>query len=230
MPKSLLSHTMNTRDLGGHPTLSGGYTRCNRFLRSDLPTGLSENDVSLLRRKSITTVIDLRSIHEKMNTPSFFENRPGFEYRHCPLSGDGKRPPTEEEIPASYLAMLCGSSVIFDIMKIFADTDTGFLFHCTAGKDRTGVIAALLLSLAEVPMPDILADYQISYPNIRPMVDQLRSADPALPAWVGQSKPEYLSAFLSSFQQKYQSIENYLLHLGLSAHDIRSIQSKLVSA
>jgi len=229
MRRLILSGTMNTRDLGGHPIISGGFTRYNCFFRSDLPTMLSDEESLLLYNQGITTVIDLRSIREAESQSSFFKNRSGFDYWHCPLNGDGKMPAKEENIPASYLNMLGDSSSILKIMKVFADTGSGCLFHCNAGKDRTGVISALLLSLANVPLPDILADYQVSDTYIRPMVDQLRLANPALPAWVGQSKPEYLSGFLSDFHQKFHSVDDYLLHIGLSALDISNIKIKLFS-
>jgi len=229
MRRLLLSNTLNTRDLGGYPTGTGGCTCFSRFLRSDLPYALTDADASRLIGMGITTVVDLRSTRETEQAPSFFENREGFAYRHCPLHGNGKRPADEKDIPASYLNLLADSSVLFDIMKIFADAECGVLFHCTAGKDRTGVIAALLLSLAGVPLPDILADYQISYTYIRPMVERLRAADPSFPRWAGQSKPEYMAAFLSAFCEKYQSVAQYLTGLGLSRRDIVKIKSKLIS-
>lgn len=133
----------------------------------------------------------------------------------------------ESEIPLSYLNMLQDSSTLFKIMKTIADTNEGILYHCTAGKDRTGVLSALLLSLAEVSLSDILADYQMSYTYIRPMIDRLHCDDPSLPAWVGLSKPEYLSVFLSLFHNQFQTVTDYLTHIGLSSLDILNIKSKL---
>lgn len=227
MRRLVLSNTLNTRDLGGYPIKSGGYTSYNKLLRSDLPTLLTDEESFYLYKQRITTIIDLRSTSEIESKPSFFINRDGFNYHHCALYGDGKVPADEADIPISYLNMLYDSSTVFNTMKIIADTNEGVLYHCTAGKDRTGVISALLLSLAEVSLPDILADYQISYTYIRPMIDLLHRNDPSLPAWVGQSKPEYLSVFLSLFHKNYKAVTDYLTHIGLSPLDILNIKSKL---
>lgn len=226
--RSLLTSTMNTRDLGGLPVASGKHTCFGRFVRSDLPATLTDAELTTLRGRGITTVLDLRSDRELQRTASFLRGREGFAYRHLPLPGDGAVPKTETDIPASYLYMLQDPAAIYPIMKILADADTGVLFHCTAGKDRTGVLSALLLSLAGVPAPDILTDYQISYTNFRPLVETLRTEDPTLPDWVGQSKPEYLSAFLAAFAAEYKSVENYLRHIGLTKRDIGRLRGKLL--
>ena len=221
--------TLNTRDLGGYPTASGEHTRYLRFLRSDAPINIKDSEVEFLISNNITTVIDLRSLEEIGVYPCFFSGKQGFDYHHCPLFGSGNIPTEENEIPGFYMDMLSNSDVIYSAMKTIADADGGVLYHCTAGKDRTGVISALLLSLVEVPLSDILADYQVSHTYIRPMIEMIREHRPALPAWVGRSNPEYMESFLSEFLKKHQSVQAYLRHIGLSDVEIGRIKLKLVS-
>ena len=223
-----LAHTLNTRDLGGYPITPKGQTRYGRFLRSDLPVLLSDEEAARLLQAGITTIIDLRSFEELDRQPSFFAGRPGFDYHHFPL-GMGRPPMDETDIGSSYLGMLDDPAVIRGIMTLFARADTGFLYHCTAGKDRTGMISALLLSLVNVSMPDILADYQVTHTYIAPMLDQLHKSDPSLPAWIGQSRPEYLLGFFDLFFKIHPSVEAYLLQLGLISGEISAIKAKLVS-
>lgn len=228
MRRILLNNTMNTRDLGGYPVSLQESTRYDQFWRSDFPSSLTTQEVNFFLEKNITTIVDLRSEDEIEKNPSFFTNNSNFSYFHCPLFGGGAAPSNEKEIPASYMNMLFDHAIILKIMKIFANYPTGILYHCTAGKDRTGVISALLLSLAGVSELDILADYQISYTYISPKIYQLHLSDSTLPQWVGKSKIEYLAQFLSNFKDKYLSAENYLLSIGLFVEEISRIKSKLL--
>ena len=224
-----ITSTLNTRDLGGYPTSSGGHTHYLRFLRSDAPINVKDTETEFLVSNKITTVIDLRSLEETEAHPCYFFGKQGFDYHHCPLFGSGNIPTEENEVPKFYMDMLSNSDVIHKTMKIIADADGGVLYHCTAGKDRTGVISALLLSLVEVPLSDILADYQVSHTYIQPLMKMIRASMPSLPAWAGRSDPEYLESFLTEFFEKYQSVQAYLCNIGLSDADIERIKSKLIS-
>ena len=224
----IFQNTLNTRDLGGYPIASGGHTRYGSFIRSDAPANLTDNEVGKLYKYNITTILDLRGPEEIKRTPSFFADKKGFNYYNYPLYGNGRLTEKENDIADSYLAMLQDYKLVYSIMKLFANTESGILFHCTAGKDRTGIISALLLALAGVSMPDILVDYQISYTYIYSIICKLRKDEPSLPAWAGQSKPEYLADFFTKFLNKYHSVEGYLSYIGLTDCDILNIKNKLI--
>jgi len=115
-------------------------------------------------------------------------------------------------------------------MKIIADTkeDEGVLYHCTAGKDRTGVISAILLSLVGASQCDILADYQISYAYTIKLIRQLCKENPDFPAYIVEPRIEYMEKFLELFNEKYGSSEKYLLEIGLTDLEIEKLKKKLL--
>lgn len=223
----LFTNTFNTRDLGGYPINLTAHTLYKRILRSDALLSLSEDEIKFLLGINVTTIIDLRSTFEINRNPCFLKDIEGFNYKHCQMYGFEQLPQKEEDVAALYYKNLESSNAIFDVMKILADAKSGVLFHCSAGKDRTGIISALLLSLVGVPKNDILVDYQISYTYILEMVKQLHMDNPDLPSFIGQSKIEYIDDFLQHFNKKYGSVENYFLEIGLTKKEIQAIKSKL---
>ena len=143
-----LRGTDNTRDLGGYP-VPGGYTAWGRTFRSDAPVNLSAEDVELLRALGVTTHIDLRTREEVERRPSAVANLPGFTYHHVDLCACMQMmPDTEEGVAISYFEMTQQVEPMARIFRAIAKTQGGLLFHCAAGKDRTGVVAAILLMLA----------------------------------------------------------------------------------
>ena len=222
------SNVLNMRNLGGYPTASGGATCYNRLIRSDAPIALSANEIEVLRSRGITTVIDLRGQGESAKQPSALAQADGFDCRNIPL-GNCNAPETEDEMAPGYLRMTEQTDAMAQIMRVISRANGGVLFHCASGKDRTGVVAALLLSLAEVPLADILADYQISYIYVRKEVLEYHASHPDAAPWVGQSKTDYMERFLSLFAERYSSVTEYLLSIGLSESEIERVEDKLIS-
>lgn len=164
----------NFRDIGGYPTIDGAWTRWGRVFRSDGLHGLSDDDHGVIRRLGVTTVFDLRSEAEVTQAPDRLPA--GVEHVHMPMSSDvaqqrgmleriidGDLPKfDEDDMAAGYLRMLEGfPDYIGQMLGAVADGQT-VLFHCTAGKDRTGITAMTMLGLAGVAEPHILDDYEIS--------------------------------------------------------------------
>ena len=170
MRRFLLSNTINTRDLVVYPIDCGRTTVYKAFLRSDAPIQVSDEDIELLLSNTIRTIVDLRSDDEIQSKPCALKNHKNFEYYHCKIYGDGYLPESIEEVPISYFKMVEEQKTILNIMRVFAKAKGGILYYCTAGKDRTGVISALLLLLAGVSKTDILADYHISQVYLEPML------------------------------------------------------------
>lgn len=220
-----IQHCKNLRDIGGCPVPSG-YVPYGRFFRSDQPYELSNDECKLMNQLKITTVIDLRYQEEVKRKPCAFATLPLITYRNISL-GVGTLPMSESAIPLSYLDYIENKEAMCAIFSVLADAPGAVLFHCAAGKDRTGVVAALLLLLAGAKTCDIIADYQVSYIFIKEIIDQLKSDNPDLPAFAGQSKAEYMDTFLNLFHQKYPDIQTYLKEAGLSAAQIYSLSHKL---
>ncbi|GIJ77036.1 Tyrosine phosphatase family protein [Micromonospora phaseoli] len=143
----------NGRDLGGLPTMDGGRTRYGALLRSGGHDGL---DPSVLRDAGIGRVVDLRWARECVERPSPFAGTP--VYRHAPMLNDvlDYEPPDD-----SYGPMLDHNRVrIANAFRVVAEAPTGgVLVHCHAGRDRTGVLVALLLQVAGVGADEIADDY-----------------------------------------------------------------------
>lgn len=229
MRRFLLSSTLNTRDLGGYPTNSGKATTYKVFLRSDVPIQVLDNDIELLLSNNITTIVDLRNDDEVECKPCGFKNNKNFEYYHCKIHGDGRLPISVEAVSDSYFEMIDEQKTVLNIMRVFAKAKGGVLYHCTAGKDRTGVISALLLLLAGVCKRDILADYQVSQAYLSSMLEQFCKSNKDVDINIITPKIEYMEKFLDMFQQKYNSVEEYFSQIGLSDSEVLQLKTKLIN-
>lgn len=228
MRRYAFKNVKNMRDLGGFPLDLNKETAYGKFIRSDAPIEVSKEEMQFLIDLKVTTVIDLRSDMEVEENPCAYKSNSNFQYHHCPMFGNGVIPDKEEEVPLLYFDMADEKTKMKSVMKIIADSENGVLFHCTAGKDRTGVVAAIILSLVGVSMSDILADYEVTYCYIRETIGKLLMDDPRYPAFLGQSKIEYMERFFQLFLEKYGNTKNYLLEIGLNEDDINNIKSKLM--
>lgn len=219
----------NLRDLGGYPAGDGGTTVWERLLRGDVPTGFSEEDIDWLLERDITTVVDLRHDDETEYRPDELKFIPGFTYHHCNLAGGGLLPNSEADVAAGYFRMLDEKNGVAEALRAIAGAPGGVLFHCTAGKDRTGCIAALLLSLAGVSRADILADYQVSETYLASLLHRMRERAPELAAFLGRSKSEYMEGCLNLLTEKYGSVPEYLRSAGLTEAELERLRNKLLN-
>lgn len=220
----------NLRDLGGYPVGQDKQTNWGVLLRSDLPAGLSNKDEQFFRDMGISTIIDLRSEEEANIHPCYFRNLDGFDYHHYHLMGDLNFTEDNDDsvIAQSYFSMT-KNPIYTKIFKTLANAPEGALFHCTAGKDRTGTTAAILLMLAGVSTPDVVADYTITYPYLGNLVVSMKENYPDLPEFVGMSKPEWITDFIDMFVAEYESAENFLSGIGLNDEEISKLRAKLVT-
>lgn len=214
------------RDLGNYPTKSGGYTKNGTFYRSDLPKNMDDEEIKKILKLNISTVIDLRTEEEVNRKPNSL-NIKNIDYYNVSLLGD-KCPEFEKDIPIGYMNILSNNETMRKTFKIILNAKGSVLFNCTAGKDRTGVVAMLLLKLADVYDEDILVDYQISYTYLKEDIRKMHKDNPDLPAFLGESKMEYMEETLEMFNNKYVNIIDYFTNLGFSLDEILKIKSKLV--
>ena len=222
-----LTGTDNTRDLGGYP-VPGGFTRWGMTFRSDAPVNLTREDVETLRKLGVSTHIDLRTLEEVERRPSAVTNLPGFRYHHVDLCACMQMmPDTEEGVAISYFEMTQQAEPMAHIFRIIAETEGGLLFHCAAGKDRTGVVAAILLMLAGANRDELLADYILTAAYMREPVKKFLAEDPDIPAYIVTPRIEYAEAFLDHFLGAYASAGAYLQSIGIPAEAIKSITKRL---
>ena len=220
------SHMLNLRDLGGYPTKDGKLTKEFVFLRGDAPVQLVDIELQFLLHHKITTIIDLRSPEEVKRNPNALCVQSGFSCFSIPLLGSANISNNANNMGEFYFQTANEKRSIAKVMHCIAEAENGVLFHCTAGKDRTGIIAAFLLSLAGVKNSDIIADYQVSYTYIKPLFLTISRDYPDLPAYVTHSDAEYMEYFLSRIEQEYGDVSQFLINAGVSNFELNRIQNK----
>lgn len=176
-----LDGTFNFRDLGGYPTIDGGFTSWGRVYRSDGLQALTASDVAELRRRRLSTVVDLRTTAEVERWGRGPLAGEGIGYEHLSIireeAGESLAAPDTDDLAERYLWYLqIGRTAVLRALELVAEASRlPLVFHCVAGKDRTGVLAALLLDSAGVEQPAIVADYALTGERLGPILDRLAS-------------------------------------------------------
>jgi len=228
MPKSILESTMNTRELGMY-RIQGtkNYTLSNQIYRSDRCESLSASDKKLLLDRDITTIIDLRSEQEAETKPSAFSSDSDFIVFHYPIV-EGMLPPNSlEAVPVSYME-IAHADCVKEVFKTIADANGGVLFHCTAGKDRTGVVSAILLALVGVSDEDIVYDYAISREFNKQRLEAYLKEHPEIDKDIVLANEKSMYGFLRMLREKHNSVDQYLRDIGISEYEIQELKSKLI--
>lgn len=224
---------INFRDLGGYKTADGRRMRTGLIYRSGALSGLSPAGLEQLGKLGIKLVCDLRSNEEKVDAPDKLPADPTPEYLHLPLlAADNRRERISalffnrskfaSMMPDMYTRIIIdGNAHLYgDILRRIANPDNlPTIIHCTAGKDRTGVAAMLILSLLGVPEDVILADYSLSNIYYNSFIEFGQHAIKSI-GWTGLtaediqplfiSNPSTLKAAIDHIHRKYGSVENYL--------------------
>ena len=215
----------NMRDIGGYA--SGKLTIKNdRIIRSNLPLNLSLKDVDYLSNLGISAVIDLRSAEEVKTRPSIFENDERFKIYHIGIEGGRDIPKSCEDVPQSYMKMLDDTENMKNIFKVFQENDR-VLYFCNAGKDRTGVVTALILKTLGVKNKDISNDYVLTKKFMRKNLENYANFNKNV-LNVITPKKKYMNDFWKSFRKKYGTIKNYLNLIGITNSEIKKMQEKFL--
>ncbi len=225
--RSLLKTTQNTRDLGGYRTLSGSVTRTGVLWRSDVQNHPSEEDCDLLIAHGITTVIDLRGAAEAEAKPSGFAGRKGFSYFNFPVNEGSGIPGSPEEVPQSYLK-IAGAAEMARVFRCMANAKTGVMFNCTAGKDRTGVVAAVLLLHAGVLPEEIVRDYVLTREYGKERLELVHTRFPEVDMRIVTPCESYMQEFLRLFAAAFGDTKCYFRQLGLTCTESKLLYDKLI--
>jgi len=229
----------NFRDLGGYPTRDGREVKTGQLFRSGVLTGLTTEDYDTLAELDIATVVDLRSTEERRSEPTFWQAGPvdvmAWDYSMGLEDGSlmeaFSNPDMDGAEAEALMAELYRDMVeqqaphyraLFDRL---AGTGEPLLFHCSAGKDRTGIGAALLLTALGVDRETVIADYTASE---RVLGDSLREetarsgddataaflenlSEPAVEALMG-TRRAYIEAAFDEMRQRHGTVEGYIRH------------------
>jgi protein-tyrosine phosphatase len=153
---------VNLRDLGGLPIETGGTTRFGRLLRSDSPHHLDEAGARALAEAGVSTVVDLRTESERAERPNLLVSVGKMRSISAPIFNDDDEFPshlvTATDVYSWWLTDL-GVGIRAAMTAIADARSARILVHCHAGKDRTGVVVALVLLLAGVGLDAIADDY-----------------------------------------------------------------------
>lgn len=233
---------VNVRDLGGIRTLNGSLTRRRSLIRADTSSRLRPEGVEAARAYGVRTIVDLRSSEEVASDPvvlpGFVRDTDLIHYIHRPLERYIPEADTLVREARSraevYTIMLDFSTVmIADALRAVVEARPGgVVFHCQAGKDRTGILAALLLDLVGVDRDDIAADYVESQRRLWPLYEErLASATHASEqdAWFKPiCLPETIQRLLDHVDAKYGGTERYLVSSGLTRADVTALRARLL--
>ncbi len=234
----------NTRDLGGLATQAGQQTRWQSVIRSDHLGRLTPAGDAALINYGVRTIIDLRSPQEAQEEPYPFSSATTDSNKPCYLNLplENYEPHVSELIrqATTRAEVYCLNldhypEAVARVMEAIAHAQPGgVLVHCHAGKDRTGIVAALLLSLAGVPLEMIAADYAESQARLWPLYEKTvaeSGGEDKVEAWLKPiALPETMYHMLAHMDQKYGGAQKYLEGAGLSALMIERLKRRLLPA
>ena len=234
---------VNVRDLGGYRASSGLVTKWRRLLRGDGLHRVTHEGIQLLNAEGLTSVIDLRSRKELEEEPNPYLDEAQIGFFHKPIYDDlapammaTHEAAEDDPLVGFYLtALLERSEAMRDILATIAAAPKGaILFHCTAGKDRTGLVAALLLEIAGVNRETILADYSLTGDFIADLVEELldrtrkSGGDTERHARFLACAPLTMATTLEQIDQRHGSVSGYLKDIGLPAGDLSNLRDRLL--
>lgn len=235
-----LEQAYNVRELGGYPVAGGGQTAYHRFLRADDISTLTDKDVAFLLSYGVRMVIDLRSPGEAEQSPDRLRGLDQVEYVQIPFLGKNVADVTqinasdvELGLDALYVSMLKNQELTKEIFEAIEQAPEGcILFHCSAGKDRTGVLAMLLMSLAGADRQDCMTNYAQSFINLtrNPQIPRL-SKIPEYAKYEALmfSLPETIGSCYDFIMEQYGSTQRYLADCGLSGETLEKVKRRLLA-
>jgi protein-tyrosine phosphatase len=237
---------LNVRDLGGHATEDGGVTQFGRIVRADSVRRLSHEGWASVFDYGIRTVVDLRFQREQDEDTAGI---PDLELVHVSLFGE---PDDTQWTELDAHAAATGSSseatrfVYLELLEMHRDhvaeaitvvgraAPGGVVVHCHAGKDRTGLVTALLLRLAGVPRADVADDYALSEANLAPQNEEWIAeaedeAERTRRRWITSTPAPAMLGVLEELEQRYGDVESYLRAGGALPEDVEAARARLLT-
>ncbi|MFA9379895.1 MAG: tyrosine-protein phosphatase [Acetanaerobacterium sp.] len=230
----------NVRELGGYRTQSGAITKTHSLLRADALHNLTNDDCRLLYDYGVRCIIDLRSAGERAKAvdrlPALY---PDVEYAVVALQDPVRTRRYSDEFPPSmwelYRWLLDDSAEQFRAVfeTILRHQNDCVIFHCSGGKDRTGMVAMLLLKLSEVDDETVIADYALTEALMSDVFVvqtlEMQARGLVVPPYIMQSPPENMVKALAHLKSVYGTAGNYLSSIGLHDDQIEMLLRKLVN-
>ena len=236
----------NARELGGWYTPEG-VTRYGVFLRTEVPSAITEEDAAFLRDYGVTMDLDLRGGQELESMPDRLRDEPWCEYVHLSMfnqqvaRGAEAGGPSKSFSPKDFSWGTLYTRMVDDHMDWVRDVFEALgrcegtaLFHCTTGKDRTGIVSALLLGLCGVADEDIIADYCVSQVYLGWIYDRMKAKMPSEEAAKQDpffsTAPENMKTLLAHLHEKYGGVPDYLRACGVSDELAAKLKARLLGS
>ena len=235
-----LEGAFNFRDLGGYPAGPGRRTRWRRLFRSDTLSELTADDLATLELLGVATVIDLRTAAEVDRDGRVALDPERVHWAHLSVlrdeAGESAAAPSGDEPAERYLWYLShNSATLVRAIELVAEPGrTPLVFHCAAGKDRTGVLAALVLSLIGVAPEVVVADYALTAERMPLILERLRRH----PVWgprIAEApgarfsvQAETMERFLAGLDDRYGGVAGWAAGAGLDPSVVAALDRLLV--
>lgn len=242
LPRSIdLEGASNVRDLGGYRTRDGAHVRFGRVFRSARLSHLTPADAAKLRAAGIGRIADLRGPGEQTAAPTLMADvvihnlsidpSLGSALRELAEQGEAARGPIMDLMSAAYASYaLTWSHRYAEMFDLLLTKDApALLFHCTAGKDRTGFGAALILSALGVDRATIHADYLATDRLWRGQAEIRQSLSPIAGEVLTSVHPDFLDTAFRAIRAEYGSVEAYLAdRVGMRRERVEALRELLV--
>lgn len=230
---------LNFRDLGNLPTSNGKMTKSGRLFRSGRLGNLTNKDQARFRELGLRYAFDFRLPFERENYPNPPASTLGLEMLGAGYLPDGALDMFEAINDGTITAadVLAGMAnqyvlmatahmdVLADLFRLLLKPNaTPALFHCSGGKDRTGVASAMLLRIAGVEREVVIADYLLTNLDVPPLGVLQGNVSPELVAVVGFAHTELIEAAMDAVENEYGTYEEYVRHgAGLSSTEYQRL-------
>jgi protein-tyrosine phosphatase len=232
---------LNVRDLGGLPAANGRTTAWQAVIRADTLGRLTPAGQQALRDYGVGSIIDLRAPSEVQKYPTVYSRQPdadGPAYLNLPLESYQPHVSALISKATSRGEVYCiildhyAAEMAHVLRAIMAAPPGAIVIHCHSGTDRTGMVAALLLSLAGVPADIIAADYGQSRLHLHAYYEKIAAeaggADKVSSFWGRPTATEaMMTMMLDHIATRYGNTAAYLDKSGLSAQEIEQVRQRL---
>jgi protein-tyrosine phosphatase len=235
----------NFRDLGGYEASNGRRVRWDRLYRADGINRMTAADLQRFGALGIVTVIDLRTPAEVESRGFLDAASVGARYHHLPLVDvidDMTQFGAEEVASPSFVAdryqdmLRDGTDRVAAALTLLGEVDAlPAVFHCSAGKDRTGILAGIVLRLLGVTVEDVVADYALSQAAMQQLLAYVVETNPEsaaalerYPAAMLAAEPANMARFLAAVESQYGSMDTFVASLGIEEVTVGRLRDALL--